>query len=360
MASAYRPRHKTKYKHNFTNNWKPNSKTKNYTKLHPIPKQLQNIIPTTPITPHTKTILTRCQKPNKKKLKILYPYRYYFITSHTSSINQKSHTITTHTPREDPYPPFTPRKSRNITNTLPNPITITKTGHKIINKTNTQHQPTNKRKPDKTHKKYACIHLTPIHLGNIKLHIPVRITNQKINKSHTLNPHLYQNPKPHPIRNTKFHPNTKWPRPTGHKTHNKYHLTRKGKSKEIKNPTTTSYTHTHFLPKQLENITPTLYYDTHPNHRIPQPYPQYTSHSPHAKNNLHPRTTFNPKYKSHLKHRLYLKTKYIQNTNTNERIIPNLTTSYNSTHIQSTNLTLKIQRPRPTGLATQIITHTSS
>ena len=101
-----------------------------------------------------------------------------------------------------PYPSFTPRKSRNVIHTLPNPIIITKTGHikiliiykikpKISNKTNTQYQPTNKWKPNKTHKKYANPHFTFIHLGNT-----VPITKQKINKntSQTLNTHSYQNP----------------------------------------------------------------------------------------------------------------------------------------------------------------------
>jgi len=53
MASAYRPRHKTKNKNrtNFTQYWETNPTTSKHIKLQLIPKQLKNIIPTPPITP---------------------------------------------------------------------------------------------------------------------------------------------------------------------------------------------------------------------------------------------------------------------------------------------------------------------
>jgi hypothetical protein len=106
MASAYRPRHKTNYKHNFPHDWKTKSTTSNYTKLHFIPKQIKNIIPTPPIThPTTKHTLNKLQKSNKKKPKILNPYKYHFTTPNTSSTHQKPHTITTSTPIINSYPP---------------------------------------------------------------------------------------------------------------------------------------------------------------------------------------------------------------------------------------------------------------
>jgi hypothetical protein len=106
MASAYRPRHKTNYKHNFPHYWKTKSTTSNYTKLHFIPKQIKNIIPTPPIThPTTKHTLNKLQKSNKKKPKILNPYKYHFTTPNTSSTHQKPHTITTSTPIINSYPP---------------------------------------------------------------------------------------------------------------------------------------------------------------------------------------------------------------------------------------------------------------
>ena len=107
MASSYRPRHKTNCKYNFINNWKPDSITINYTKLHSTPKQLENIIPTPPIfPPTTKATLIKYQKPYKKQPKIFNLYIYYFITSNTSNIHQKPHTITTYTPIDNSYPHY--------------------------------------------------------------------------------------------------------------------------------------------------------------------------------------------------------------------------------------------------------------
>ena len=97
-----------------------------------------------------------------------------------------------------------------------------------------------------------------------------------------------------------------------HKTYIKYHFTNKEKLKEITTYITKNNTYTYLLPKQLENITPALHYDNHPNHKTPQPHSQYTSHPrqrPHLRHNLHPRTKLHPKYRAHPKHRLYLKNK---------------------------------------------------
>jgi hypothetical protein len=83
-ASASRPRHKTKNKYQFTNNWTPNTITNHIpidnTNTHFSTKQLANIIPALPnLFTTTKFILNKYQKINKRKPTILQLHGYYFI-----------------------------------------------------------------------------------------------------------------------------------------------------------------------------------------------------------------------------------------------------------------------------------------
>jgi len=139
MASAYRPCHKNKYKYNFTHYWEINLTTSKYTKIHFIPKQLINIIPTPPITPTTKSTTNKCQKPNTNKPKVLNSQLKHKIHRPHSQYkylpkNKFHHTYKPHLkyklhPKQRPYiklkPPLTPKQINNkihTSNSVKNPI----------------------------------------------------------------------------------------------------------------------------------------------------------------------------------------------------------------------------------------------
>ena len=222
-------------------------------------------------------------------------------------------------PIDIPYPPHKSEQLKNITRTLPHPITLTitkyttnltihKTKQTIINKNNTKHQPTNKWKPNKIHTNHKKIQLTSVQIRYTKS--PTII--QKINKQQAFELHhnLYLNTQAHPHTKYTITPKHKMVsayRPR-HKIHNDYQSTNKTKrtTKDIhKN-------NTHLLPKQLKKITLILHYNAYLTHKHPQPEPKHTSHPnhrPHPRFNPHPKNVHHPKYETHSQLKIYPKNK---------------------------------------------------
>ena len=132
--------------------------------------------------------------------------------------------------------------------------------------------------------------------------------------------HLHKNlthhPKPPLITQTHFHSQhditfkhimASASRPR-HNVNIKNRLSKNGEARETTTNIPNHERRVHFLSKQPNNSTPILQYDTHPTHKLSQPYLQYVpqpKHKPHSNHNTHPRTKMHSKHKAHLKTKPY-------------------------------------------------------
>ena len=132
----------------------------------------------------------------------------------------------------------------------------------------------------------------------------------------------------------------------------KYHATNKWKP----------HISTKHIPHANSHTCLSMGHNTHQNHKPHNKSHPYSIRNPHATHKLYPKNKVTSAYRLH--HTTNNK-RHIQNNRSNHKTHPNFKhlTKFNYQLKFTSNSKYKpypkIQRPRPTGLATQIITHTT-
>jgi hypothetical protein len=314
VASAYRPRHKKNRKTHLTN-WTPtlmtNQVPKHYTNLYTLLKQHKNIILILHHSPST-TKLTPLKNlnPNKTKPNTINIYRYSPIIASTSRIELIK------------IPNYT------IDYLKHNPITQCNTNPNFTDHPNVKIQwPLSQHKYFTSKKLYPKVNTHPKYrLHHQHKNQPKPKTTPLANQLKIITPpppqHIYTTQKL-PRSHLKYFPHPRYSSQLKHDLHprNKLHPNYKVHLKHILHPKIKLY----------------------PNHKRLQPHSKYISHPKHR---LHPR------HNSHQKNKLHPKNKA---TSTHQ---PHLSINI-KTHLKN-KCSKNKPYPRPTGLATQIRTNTTS